>query len=255
MQTQSLTVPELLERDRLTALEMIFNKLNAICCNCIIGRGAEFGPGLVLIHSTGVVINGQVRGGSGIHIEHQVTIGAERNQSPILGDQVFVGAGAKIIGPVTVGSDVRIGANAVVVDDIPAGTTAVDREGRVLVVATGTLRVMRGMDYRFIPADVRTADRSRRSSPGVRRIDTISAYPSTSGAPSAAWARSAAMSGFSFSGSPPTNSWSFCSFSSCRVTLTRSGGLKRIVFSLARGTGKLGDTSSSRCLSIRRHYG
>src|SRR5690606_32002665 len=37
-------------RYRLVPLEMLFNKLNAICCNCIIGRGAEFGPGLVLIH-------------------------------------------------------------------------------------------------------------------------------------------------------------------------------------------------------------
>src|SRR5579863_3138240 len=60
---------------RLRILEMIFNKLNVVMCSCIIGRGAEFGPGLVLIHSMGVVINGSVRGGSGIHIEHQVTIG------------------------------------------------------------------------------------------------------------------------------------------------------------------------------------
>src|SRR5437868_6791999 len=48
----------------LIPLEMISNKLNAIFCNCIIGRGADFGPGLVFIHSTGVVINGSVRGGS-----------------------------------------------------------------------------------------------------------------------------------------------------------------------------------------------
>src|SRR4051794_26032044 len=50
-------------RWKLAPLEMIFNKVNVICCNCIIGRGAEFGPGFVLIHSTGVVINGRVRGG------------------------------------------------------------------------------------------------------------------------------------------------------------------------------------------------
>ena len=47
----------------LTPLEMVFNKINVICCNCIIGRGEEFGPGFVLIHSSGVVINGAVRGG------------------------------------------------------------------------------------------------------------------------------------------------------------------------------------------------
>src|SRR5439155_4625605 len=94
-------------RYHLKPLEMVFNKLNAVCSNCIIGRGAEFGPGLVLIHATGVVINGRVRGGSNVSIEHQVTIGAERRQSPTIGNDVFIGAGAKIIGPVTVGARAR----------------------------------------------------------------------------------------------------------------------------------------------------
>lgn len=119
-------------RWRLAPLEMIFNKLNAVFCNCIIGRGAEFGPGLVLIHATGVVINGQVRGGARVHIEHQVTIGAERRQSPVLGDDVFLGAGAKILGSVTIGEGARIGANAVVVHDIPPHTTAVGIPARVV---------------------------------------------------------------------------------------------------------------------------
>jgi serine O-acetyltransferase len=119
-------------RYHLLPLEMLFNKLNVICCNCIIGRGAEFGSGLVLIHSTGVVINGKVRGGRNVHIEHQVTIGAERNQSPILGDDIFIGAGAKIVGPVTVGSHARIGANAVVLKNVPADSTAVGIPARIV---------------------------------------------------------------------------------------------------------------------------
>lgn len=119
-------------RWHLAPLEMLFNKLNVICCNCIIGRGAEFGPGLVLIHSTGIVINGQVRGGEHIYIEHQVTIGAQGRISPTLGDRVFIGAGAKIVGPVTIGSDTKIGANAVVVNDIPAGATAVGIPAKVV---------------------------------------------------------------------------------------------------------------------------
>jgi serine O-acetyltransferase len=119
-------------RWRLLPLEMLFNKLNAVCCNCIIGRGADFGPGLVLIHSTGIVINGAVRGGARVHLEHQVTIGAERRQSPVLGDGVFVGAGAKIIGPVTLGDGARVGANAVVLHDVPAHATAVGIPARVV---------------------------------------------------------------------------------------------------------------------------
>jgi serine O-acetyltransferase len=119
-------------RWRLAPLEMLFNKLNAVCCNCIIGRGAQFGPGFVLIHSTGVVINGRVRGGEQIHIEHQVTIGAERRESPVLGDRVFLGAGAKILGNVSIGDDARIGANAVVVDDVPSGATVVGIPAKVV---------------------------------------------------------------------------------------------------------------------------
>lgn len=119
-------------RWRLSPLEMIFNKLNAIGCNCIIGRGADFGPGFVLIHSTGVVINGSVRGGNDILIEHQVTIGAERRQSPTLGNGVFIGAGAKIIGAVTIGDNATIGANAVVLTDVPDGCTAVGVPARII---------------------------------------------------------------------------------------------------------------------------
>ncbi len=108
---------------KLVPLAMVFNKLNAICCQCIIGRNAQFGPGFVLIHSQGVVINSSVRGGKCVLIEHQVTIGAEKNQSPRLGNDVFIGAGAKIVGPVIIGDRARVGANAVVVKDIEPDTT------------------------------------------------------------------------------------------------------------------------------------
>jgi serine O-acetyltransferase len=119
-------------RRRLTPLEMIVNKLNSVFCGCIIGRGADFGPGLVLIHSNGVVINGRVRGGCRIYIEHQVTIGAERGQSPILGNDLFIGAGAKIVGPVRIGNGCCVGANAVVVDDVPDHATVAGIPARVV---------------------------------------------------------------------------------------------------------------------------
>lgn len=120
-------------RWRLAPLEMLFNRLNTIFCGCIIGRGAEFGPGFVLVHSLGVVINGNVRGGRNVKIEHQVTIGAEKRRSPVLGDDVFVGAGAKIIGSVTIGDGAKVGANAVVVHDVPAGCTVVGIPARPVV--------------------------------------------------------------------------------------------------------------------------
>ena len=116
----------------LTPLELVANRLNSIACNCIIGRGAEFGPEFVLVHATGVVINGEVVGGSRVVIEHQVTIGAERRKSPVLGDDVFIGAGAKVIGDVDIGTHARIGANAVVVKSVPAYSTAVGVPARVV---------------------------------------------------------------------------------------------------------------------------
>jgi serine O-acetyltransferase len=119
-------------RWRLVPLELFFNRLNSICCNCIIGRGAEFGPGFVLIHATGVVINGRVTGGENVFVEHQVTIGAERRRSPVIGSHVFIGAGAKIIGEVTVGDHSRVGANAVVLEDVPAYATVVGIPARVV---------------------------------------------------------------------------------------------------------------------------
>ena len=123
---------QLCQRLHLAPLAMIFNKVNAIFGGCIIGRGAQFGPGFVLIHSCGVVINTEVRGGREVKLEHQVTIGAERNVSPVLGDDIFVGAGAKIVGGIKIGSRVKIGANAVVLRDLPDGATAVGVPARIV---------------------------------------------------------------------------------------------------------------------------
>ncbi len=110
----------------LAPLEMVFNKLNSIVNSCVIGRGADFGPGFVIVHSHGVVINGKVKGGRNVHLEHEVTIGdSGQGAVPVIGDGVYIGAGAKVIGPVAVGDGAKIGANAVVVHDVEPDTTVV----------------------------------------------------------------------------------------------------------------------------------
>jgi len=119
-------------RHKLVPLEMIFNKLNVVFCNCIIGRGTEFGPGFVLVHATGVVINGMVRGGSNVHIYHQVTVGAATKDVPVLGNDVLIAAGAKVLGAIRIGDGVHIGPNAVVVHDLPPNVTAVGNPARIV---------------------------------------------------------------------------------------------------------------------------
>jgi serine O-acetyltransferase len=85
------------------------------------------GPALRLPHAgRGVVLHPTARLGAGVTLYHQVTIGVKDDRpAATVGDGVEIGAGAKILGPVTIGDDARIGANAVVVKDVPAGATAV----------------------------------------------------------------------------------------------------------------------------------
>lgn len=93
--------------------------LNKWFNGCVIGIGAKFGPGFVLIHPIGVVINAAVQGGANVWLESGVVIGDNRGRCPVLGDDVFVGSGAKVIGNVHIGSDAKIGANAVVTKSVP----------------------------------------------------------------------------------------------------------------------------------------
>jgi serine O-acetyltransferase len=107
-------------------------RLSALFTQAVIGRGADFGPGFVILHSTGVVINGRVKGGKNIFVEHGVTIGEEKGKVPVLGDDIFIGAGAKIFGGLRVGDRTRIGANAVVLKDVPDDSTAVGIPARMI---------------------------------------------------------------------------------------------------------------------------
>jgi serine O-acetyltransferase len=113
-------------------LVLILQWLNKVLYGCVIGAKAEFSDGFVLVHPIGVVINSKVKGGKNVIIESGVVIGDEKGKSPVLGDNVFIGAGAKVIGNVMIGNNTKIGANAVIVKDVPDGATAVGIPGRIL---------------------------------------------------------------------------------------------------------------------------
>lgn len=124
------------QRIKLGVVSWLFLELNKILNGCVIGRSAEFGKGFVIMHGVGVVINSGVRGGENIVIESGVVIGAARNglpvKVPVLGNNIFIGSGAKVLGGIRVGNNVKIGANAVVVKDVPDNVTVVGVPARIV---------------------------------------------------------------------------------------------------------------------------
>jgi serine O-acetyltransferase len=93
---------------------------------------SEIGPGLFIQHGFATIV-AAARLGSNCWVNQQVTIGFDRPDArPVLGDNVSVHAGAKVLGAITVGDGARIGANAVVLDDVPPGCTAVGVPARIL---------------------------------------------------------------------------------------------------------------------------
>jgi serine O-acetyltransferase len=93
----------------------------------------KFGERLMLPHPNGVVIHEDAVIGDDCMIMQQVTIGMiGEGEVPTLGNNVYVGAGAKIIGKLSVGDGARIGANAVVTKDVPAGCTAIGIPAQII---------------------------------------------------------------------------------------------------------------------------
>ena len=97
---------------------------------------ATLAPGVFIDHATGVVIGETAEVGADVTIYQGVTLGGTSldhgKRHPTIGDRVIIGAGAKVLGPVTVGHDSQIGANAVVVKPVPAGSVVVGVPGQVI---------------------------------------------------------------------------------------------------------------------------
>ena len=100
---------------------------------------ARIGAGFFVDHGAGVVIGETAEIGENVTLFHGVTLGATGNEKtykrhPTLGDNVFVGSGAKILGPVKIGSNAKIGANSVVLSDVPEGATVVGVRAKVVKI-------------------------------------------------------------------------------------------------------------------------
>ncbi len=100
--------------------------------------GAQIGPGLFIDHGMGTVIGETAEIGANVTLYHNVTLGgvswARVKRHPTLEDHVVVGAGAQILGPITIGAHSRVGANSVVVQDVPPNSVVVGVPGRFKVL-------------------------------------------------------------------------------------------------------------------------
>lgn len=107
-------------------LPLLLHRASMMLAQVCIGDPVVIGPGLYIAHGQ-VVVDGFVRIGSSTVLFPWITIGLRAGNwnGPTLGDRVTVGTGARVIGPVAIGNGATIGANAVVVTDVPSGTTVV----------------------------------------------------------------------------------------------------------------------------------
>ena len=98
--------------------------------------GATIGRRFFIDHGMGVVIGETAVVGNDVTLYHGVTLGGtswnKGRRHPTLEDNVVIGAGAQVLGPITIGAGAKVGSNAVVVKDVPAGTTAVGNPARVI---------------------------------------------------------------------------------------------------------------------------
>ncbi len=136
-------------RHRMPLVGRVVSHIARFLTGIEIHPGAKLGRRLVIDHGMGVVIGETAEIGDDVYIYHQVTLGGTSSKAgkrhPTVGDNVIIGAGAKVLGAISIGEGARIGANAVVVAEVPAGTTVVgiparpvDRSGKARFDAYGT---------------------------------------------------------------------------------------------------------------------
>jgi serine O-acetyltransferase len=114
------------QRWRVPLVGGLIRRLQTALYGVEIARDVELGEGVVFLHTVGVVLGGDTRVGERVVFLGSNTVGtADLVGFPRIGNDVVIGAGARIFGPVHIGDGAFISANAVVLSDVPAGATAV----------------------------------------------------------------------------------------------------------------------------------
>ena len=167
-------VSHALWKRRLRLVARMLSQFGRFLTGIEIHPGAVIGAGFFIDHGVGVVIGETSEIGNGVTLYHGVTLGgiapavdsaaqARTKRHPSLADGVIIGSAAQVLGPITVGENARVGANAVVLKDVPAGATVVGIPARVA-------RAQRADEARF---ESYGASRDDMSDPVVRLIDRL----------------------------------------------------------------------------------
>jgi serine O-acetyltransferase len=119
-------------RRHVPLINTLLRTVQQIYAGVEIGKEVTLGEGVYFVHPVGVVIGGDARIGARVRFYGSNTIGTAKDDGyPTLEEDVWVGAGARVLGPVRVGARAQIGANAVVLSDVPADHVAVGVPARV----------------------------------------------------------------------------------------------------------------------------
>ncbi len=124
-------------RRRLVVLPRLISQFGRFITGIEIHPGARIGRGLFIDHGMGVVIGETTEIGDNVTLYQGVTLGGRGTKKgkrhPTIGHNVLIGAGAKVLGPITIGEGARLGAGAVILRSVPPKTTVVGIPGRVVV--------------------------------------------------------------------------------------------------------------------------
>jgi serine O-acetyltransferase len=120
---------------KLRLLGRLVSHLGRFLTGIEIHPGAKIGPGFFIDHGLGTVIGETAEIGAEVTLYHNVTLGGvsmkKEKRHPTVEDHVVIGAGAQVLGPIRIGARSRIGANSVVVKDVPCDSVVVGVPGRV----------------------------------------------------------------------------------------------------------------------------
>lgn len=133
-------------------LARLISQLSRFFTGIEIHPGAKIGKGLFIDHGMGVVIGETAEVGDNVTLYHGVTLGGTGKDTgkrhPTIEDHVLIGTGAKVLGPITVGEGAKIGANAVVVKNVPAKATAVGSPAKNIVRASKAATIIEISDIK-----------------------------------------------------------------------------------------------------------